>query len=336
MVAMTPLDVVSEFYGKTVEKSQDLTFSACCTTDYDPKLLAALTDEVKDKRYGCGSPLPDLLAGCTVVDLGSGAGADCFIAAQLVGQRGRVIGVDATREQLEVARRNVAPIMKNLGYVEPNVSFLEAPIEELPIASGSADVVISNCVINLSPHKERVFKEIARILKPGGELYLADIVADRRIPEHLASDRRLYSECLTGAAYTGDLSRIMARAGLFDVRTVSSRSLDEVIEGIHFSSVTLRGFKLDLEDACEDYGQVAVYRGTIPARAKEFLLDTGHRFEAGRAVRVCKNTADMLTKTRYSAHFGVSAEMFHMGLFDCGPAEASSEPDVGACGPGCC
>ncbi|MBI2372431.1 MAG: methyltransferase domain-containing protein [Deltaproteobacteria bacterium] len=333
---MTPLDVVSDYYGKKVQKSEDLTFSACCTIDYDEKLLAALTDEVKSKRYGCGSPLPDLLEGCTVVDLGSGAGTDCFIAAQLVGPKGRVIGIDATMEQLEVARRNVDPIMRNLGYATANVSFVEGLIEEAPVASAAADVVISNCVINLSPHKERIFKEIARILRPGGELLISDIVADRRIPSHLAEDRKLYSECLTGAAYVGDLRRTLAKAGLLDVRTVAERTLDEVIEGIHFSSVTLRGFKLELEDACEDYGQVAVYKGTIPGRAKELVLDRAHRFEAGRPVRVCKNTADMLTKSRYSAHFRVSAEMTHLGLFDCGPVGSQATDGPAACGPGCC
>ncbi len=331
-------EFVSDFYGKEVQKTEDLIFDACCVADYDLALLQPITDEVKARRYGCGSPIPPLLRGRTVLDLGCGAGIDCFIAAQLVGPEGRVIGVDMTAEQLEVARRNVAPIMANLGYASSNVTFLEGRIEEIPVESGSVDVVISNCVINLSTAKERVFAEIARVLKPGGEFYIADIVADRRVPAHLKEDKRLYSECLSGAAYAEDLRRIMVRAGFEDVRTVSSRLLRDEIEGIRFRSVVLRGFKLELEDRCEDYGQVAVYKGTIPEHTARFTLDQGHVFRAGNPVRICRNTAEMLTGSRFGAHFVVSPALMHLGLFDCSPQPGSAaEDDAPACGPsGCC
>jgi ubiquinone/menaquinone biosynthesis C-methylase UbiE len=332
-------EFVSEFYGKEVQKTEDLIYSACCVTDYDLALLGPITEEVKSRRYGCGSPIPPELEGRTVLDLGCGAGIDCFIAAQLVGPTGKSIGVDMTQEQLDIARRNVAPIMANLGFERSNVEFLHGKIEEIPVASGSVDVVISNCVINLSENKEQVFKEIWRVLKPGGEFYIADIVADRRVPGHLKDDKRLYSECLTGAAYMGDLTRLMRRAGFEDVRMLKERALAEVIEGIHFASVILRGFKVELEDQCEDYGQVAVYLGTVPGKAAEFELDQGHKFEAGKAMRVCKNTADMLKQSRYAKHFVVSAEIFHMGLFDCSPpkAEAAAAPAAAtSIAGGCC
>ncbi len=332
-------EFVSEFYGKEVQKTEDLIFDACCVADYDLSLLGPITDEVKSKRYGCGSPIPAMLSGCTVLDLGCGAGIDVFIAAQLVGPQGKVIGVDMTDEQLEVARRNVDPIMANIGFKNSNVEFVKGRIEEIPVESGTVDVVISNCVINLSEHKEKVFKEIWRVLKPGGEFYIADIIADRRIPARLASDKRLYSECLTGAAYSGDLTRTMRRAGFEDVRTVSSRLLNDTIEGIRFTSATLRGFKIDLEDQCEDYGQVAVYKGTMADHKDSFLLDLGHPFKAGEPVRVCKNTADMIQQSRFAPHFAVSPEMFHMGIFDCSPgASASSGDDVQMAVPtgGCC
>jgi len=331
---MSTAQMVSEFYGKTVEKTADLQFDACCVAEYDLELLRPITAEVKERRYGCGSPLPDVAEGLTVLDLGCGAGIDVFLAAQLVGPKGRVIGVDMTPEQLDIARRNVEPIMKNLGFARSNVELHEARIEEIPVESGSVDVVISNCVINLSEHKQRVFEEIHRVLKPGGEFLIADITADRRIPARLAKDARLYSECLTGAAYGGDLRRIMQRAGFEDVRSVKRRRLGDVIEGIRFDSVLLRGFKIGLEDACEDYGQVAVYRGTIPRHADQWVLDLGHVFSAGSAVRVCKNTADMLVQSRYGAHFDVSPEMYHMGLFDCAPAPRAGEAPVAA--SGCC
>jgi len=158
---------VQEYYGKQVEKTEDLEYDACCISDYDEKLLAPLTAEVKARRYGCGSPTPEAAFGTTVLDLGCGTGTDVFIAAQLVGQAGRVIGVDMTDEQLDIARRNVAPIMKNLGYDKPNVEFLKGDIESLDLPDDSVDIVISNCVINLSPDKNAVFAELHRILRPG-------------------------------------------------------------------------------------------------------------------------------------------------------------------------
>lgn len=315
-------DSVARYYGQEVEKTDDLQFNACCVADYDAAHLEKLTDEVLDRRYGCGSPIPDALEGRLVVDLGSGAGADCYIASQLVGPEGHVVGVDMTDEQLEVARRNIEPHMERFGFAEPNVEFRKGLIEELPLEDGSADVVISNCVINLSDDKEAVFAEIWRVLRDGGEFYISDIVADRRIPERLQGDELLWSECLTGAAYTEDLRRIMQRAGFSDVRTVKSAPTGDVIEGIGFRSVILRGFKLDLEDRCEDYGQVAVYRGTIAGCEDAFVLDDHHRFVAGQAVRVCQNTADMLSKSRLGEHFQVSEPLAHLGAFD------GSEPAV--------
>jgi arsenite methyltransferase len=334
---MSTQEFVSEFYGKTVQKTEDLIFDACCVAEYDLALLGPITNEVKEKRYGCGSPIPAALEGCTVLDLGSGAGIDCFIAAQMVGPKGRVIGVDMTDEQLDIARRNIDPIMKNIGYETPNVEFLKGRIEEIPVESGTVDAVISNCVINLSTNKVQIFREILRILKPGGEFYISDIISDRRIPAHLQSNELLWSECLSGAAYFGDLVRIMREAGFNDVRVVSERPLNDTVEGVHFSAVNLRGFKVALEDQCEDYGQVAVYKGTIDGKAEGFTLDSGHYFRSGTAVRVCKNTADMLVGSRYAKHFAVSPEMFHMGIFDCSPdAAETTDAEGNALISNCC
>jgi SAM-dependent methyltransferase len=226
-----------------------------------------------------------------------------------------------TDEQLEVARRNIEPHMERFGYDEPNVEFREGRIEQIPVDDASVDVVISNCVINLSTDKAAVFDEIRRVLRPGGEFYVADIVADRRVPEHLQRDEVLWSECLTGALYTEDLRRVMAGAGFADVRCVSRRRLEEVIEGIRFESRVVRGFRLDLDDRCEDYGQVAVYRGTLEGHPESWRLDDQHRFEVGRSHRVCRNTAQMLSATRFGDHFYVSEPLAHLGLFECGERE---------------
>lgn len=320
---------VQEYYGTTVKQTEDLIYDACCTTDYDPKLLKALTSEVRSKQYGCGSPTPDAVFGHTLLDLGCGAGADVFIASQLVGEAGHVIGVDMTDEQLEVAERNIAPIMKNLGYTKPNVEFIKGEIENLDIPDESVDCVISNCVINLSTDKTAVFREIHRVLKPGGEFLISDIVADRRIPKALRSDAKLYSECLTGADYEGDFIRRMRAAGFNDVRQTSRRKTGDVIEMIHFYSVTYKGFKVVLEEKCEDYGQVAVYKGNLPGKPEAYALDLNHIFPAGLAVRICKNTTDIIKQSRLAPFFHLSAEIAHLGLFDCTGGGAPSLDEDG-------
>lgn len=315
---------IARYYGETLEGSDDLEYDACRVTGYDPALLERLTDEVVETRYGCGSPIPKLLEGMTVLDLGCGSGADCFIAAQLVGEEGRVIGVDMTEGQIEIARRNIAPHMENFGYAESNVEFHQSRIEDLPLEDDSVDLVISNCVVNLTTDKQAVFDEIWRVLRPGGEFSISDIVADRRLPAHLREDTELWSECLGGALYRGDLRRVTQNAGFADIRTVSSRQTADVIEGVRFYSDVFRGFKVDLEDRCEDYGQVAMYRGTIPGAESAFRLDRGHDFEAGEAQRVCRNTARIITETRYGEHFDVSEPLQHLGEFDCSSPQTSS------------
>ncbi|MFB6265390.1 MAG: methyltransferase domain-containing protein [Bradymonadaceae bacterium] len=334
-------EAVRDYYEDEVQQTEDLEYGACCTTGYDAALTEKLTDEVLEKRYGCGSPIPALLEGRTVVDLGCGAGADCFIASQLVGESGRVIGVDMSEGQLEVARSNVDPHMQRFGFESANVEFLEAEIEDVPLPDATADVVISNCVINLSPDKQAVYDEIWRLLKPGGEFHVSDVVADRRVPEHLTEDDELWSECLAGALYEEDLRRVEQRAGFADPRIVDSSQTGDTIEGVHFLSQVRRGFKLDLEDRCEDYGQVAVYRGTIDGEEAAYRLDDHHLFPAGDAIRVCQNTAKMLSQTRLADHFQVSNPLRHLGPFECADepegvdAGESSEIEVPETG-GCC
>jgi arsenite methyltransferase len=306
---------VSEFYGSTVVKTEDLYFSACYTSDYDPAQYQHVTEEVLERRYGCESPIPDVLEGKTLVDLGSGAGPDCFIAAKFVGPQGQVIGVDMTDELLTIARRNIEPIMKNLGYDTPNTRFEKGHIEKLPLEDNSVDVVISNCVINLSPKKQEIFDEIWRVLKPGGEFFISDIVSDRRIDSAFNSDPRLHSECYTGAAYIEDLHQLVKKAGFQSPRISKRRTLTEVIDGVNFESIILRGFKLELETSSEDYGQVAVYRGTIEGHQERYTLDLDNEFPAGAAIRVSKNTADILQGSRFSSHFMISNELVHLGAF---------------------
>lgn len=336
---------IQDYYGKVLASSGDLKTSACCTGDAMPeplrRILAELHPEVKDRFYGCGSPIPPVLEGRTVLDLGSGSGRDAFILSKLVGPPGQVIGVDMTEEQLAVANRYIPYHMEKFGYAQPNLRFLRGYIEDLRslgLEDESVDVAVSNCVVNLSPDKRRVFSEIWRVLKPGGELYFSDVFADRRVPAHLAQDPLLLGECLGGALYIEDFRRLMAAVGCPDYRiTHSSRialndpEVEEKAGMIGFYSMTVRAFKLDLEDRCEDYGQVAYYLGSIPGQPHAFALDDRHLLQTGRPLPVCGNTAAMLSETRYGGHFRVAGDRStHYGLFDCGPAAGEGE-SFGAC-----
>jgi len=334
------LDTVREYYGRVLKSSADLKTSACCLAETLPRHVAeVLKDvhpEIKERFYGCGSPIPPALEGVTVLDLGCGSGRDCYVVSKLVGPRGKVIGLDMTDEQLAVARRHQAHHATAFGFA--NTEFRHGFIEDLAgagITDASVDLVISNCVVNLSPDKPRVFREIFRVLKPGGELYFSDVFADRRIPEPLAQDPVLLGECLGGALYVEDFRRLMVRTGCADARVVSSSPLalnspeiERKAGFIGFSSKTIRAFKLDLEDRCEDFGQVATYLGSVDESPHAFDLDDHHHFEAGKPMLVCGNTADMIGKTRYARHFRVSGDRsIHYGLFDCGPGAAQRHPD---------
>jgi len=336
---------VRHYYGQVLQSSNDLKTSACCSIDAIPSyiktLLASLHPEVLERFYGCGSPLPPALTSKTVLDLGCGSGRDCYLLSKLVGPAGRVIGVDMTPEQLEIAVRHRDWHAERFGYA--NVEFLHGHIENLAaigIADNSVDVVVSNCVINLSPEKPRVLAEIFRVLKPGGELYFSDVFADRRIPAALRKDPVLLGECLGGALYWEDFRRILQGLGCPDVRvvkhnpiTIEDQEVAAKIGMVNFRSATVRAFKLPLEDRCEDYGQVACYLGGIDEHPHAFDLDNHHHFETARPLRVCGNTADMLAASRYAEYFQILGDKSrHFGLFDCEPeANGESKSTGGAC-----
>ncbi len=339
---------VQNYYGQVLKSSLDLKTSACCTLDAMPKYLrphlADLHPEVVSRFYGCGSPLPPALQGQTVLDLGCGSGRDCYLLSRLVGESGRVIGVDMTEEQLAVAKRHCDWHAERYGFTRSNVEFVHGYIEDLAsagIAGNSIDVVVSNCVINLAPDKRRVLSEIFRVLKPGGELYFSDVYADRRIPQALKLDPVLLGECLGGALYWEDFRRIMQDLNCPDVRIVKDNPITledpEVVAKIgmvKFSSITVRAFKIPLEDRCEDFGQVAVYKGTLPEHPHAFDLDDHHHLETGRPLRICGNTADMLGISRYAEYFELWGDKTrHFGLFDCSPPNTSLSLESGSA---CC
>ncbi|MGE4131446.1 MAG: methyltransferase domain-containing protein [Bdellovibrionales bacterium] len=341
------IESVKEYYGKVLKSSRDLKTSACCTADSMPihlrEILSEIHPEVKDRFYGCGSPIPHALEGASVLDLGSGSGRDVFMLSKLVGPTGQVTGVDMTDEQLEVARKHIDYHTRKFGFPSSNVTFKQGYIEDLEslgVPTASVDLVTSNCVINLSPNKERVFKEIFRVLKPGGELYFSDVFATRRLPSHFREDPVLLGECLGGALYVEDFRRMMFDLGCSDFRVTAKSKIDLFSEPIkkaigltEFFSITVRAFKLNLEDRCEDFGQVAIYKGSIESSPNYFVLDDHHTFEKNRPMSVCGNTASMLQNSRYSRHFQVTGDTStHYGLFNCAPTDQAIKPT----GPGAC
>ena len=214
-------------YGATAS-GESTCADDCCTSTEATDLGysaedAAAAPEAANLGLGCGNPLAiaSLKDGQVVLDLGSGAGFDCFLAAHAVGKRGRVIGVDMTHEMLSKARQNA----QENGF--PNVEFRLGEIEALPVADNSVDVIISNCVINLSPEKQRVFNEAFRVLKPGGRLAIADMVATALLPDEIKANWAAYTGCMAGASQIAELERMLRASGFNDIKIApkdSSRS----------------------------------------------------------------------------------------------------------------
>ena len=306
------------------------------------------------------------------MDLGCGAGRDVYIASQLVGPKGRVIGVDMTQEQLDTAREYQAYHAEKFGFEgeregskgkgkgKGNVEFHLGLIEELDkidsLKDGTVDIIISNCVINLCPDKEAVLKSCHRLLKEGGELYFSDVYSNRRVPQSLREDEVLWGECLSGALYWNDFHNLAKKCGFADPRlvedatiSVNNKEVQDMIlrEGqgqLEFFSATYRLMKLDsLEPFCEDYGQAVIYKGSIPRCESGWKLDDHHYMETGKVFPVCGNTWNMLKETRFEEHFEFVGDFSkHYGIFEgCGtmiPYKSASANggDGGIGGGGCC
>ncbi len=323
---------IQQYYGNILEGSDDLKTNACCCTEEAPPhyvidVMDSIADEIMDRFYGCGSPIPPALEGCTVIDLGCGVGRDVYILSKLVGSGGHVIGIDMTQSQLDVAKSYQKEQAERFGSKESNVEFKCGYIEDLAalgIEDDSVDLVVSNCVINLTPFKEQVFSEIHRVLKPGGELYFSDVFCDRRIPQELRDDPVLRGECLGGAMYLEDFRRMMARCGWLsylytsvDDIHVNDLALETKLGFMSFTSRTVRAIKAEgYEDREENYGQTACYKGTIPEVPRYFDLSDEIRLIKGRKYAISGNMAQMLEASRYGKHFDITPRGAHRGLFN--------------------
>ncbi len=323
-------EVVQEYYGQQLTGTQDLKTSVCCDAtlipDWVKPLLANIHEEVLSRYYGCGLVCPPMLKGCRVLDLGCGSGRDVYALSQLVGPEGEVVGVDMTDEQLEVAERHHEYHAQKFGF--DNVRFIHGYIEKLEqlgLEPESFDVIVSNCVINLSPDKPAVMRGIHHLLKPGGEFYFSDVYADRRVPAAVKNDPVLYGECLGGALYWKDFERLSHLSGFADPRLVEDRpleitdpDLERHVSPVRFFSATYRLFKVqELETACEDYGQAVTYKGDIQFAPDRFVLDKHHKFETGEVFPVSGNTWKILAESRFAPHFEFIGDFScHYGIFE--------------------
>ena len=318
-----PRAKVREFYGEAAETPQaDL----CCPTKYDDTAVAHIPRDVLDRFYGCGSPMTSagIREGETVLDLGSGAGIDVFIAAKFVGAAGRAIGVDMTDRMLAVARENQPRVAEALGY--DAADFREGYLEQIPVEPKSVDLVTSNCVINLSPDKPRVFSEMWRVLKDHGRILVSDIVSERDVPPHLKVNPRLWGECLVGALTQEQFLAELERAGFYGLE-ILRKSWWKDVEGYPFFSVTVRGWKFEKTSGCVFQGHRAVYLG--PARA--FIDEEGHQFPRNEPYEICTDTVSKLSNPPYRGMFAILEPGEARAGYACCPAGTD------ACGPeGCC
>lgn len=347
MEPTTTHEAVRAYYGNTISSSDDLSTNAThCETIPPPKyvldVLPLVADEVVSRFYGCGSPIPPALEGATVLDLGCGTGRDVYVLSKLVGPKGRVIGVDMTPEQLEVAKRYQDYHAQAFGFDESNVDLRIGYIEDLAacgIADESVDVVVSNCVVNLSPFKDLVMAEVFRVLKPGGELYFSDVYASRRLPQELRDDPILHSECLGGATYEPDFRALMRNAGfdhfvwtVDDPLHIGDLGIETRVGFTSFRSRTIRAIKCAdgmLEETEEDYGQHATYLGGMPEMPRYFDWDVDTRFIKGKPRAISGNTARMIAASRYGRYFEISDERLHRGAFDHERAQQALEVRTG-------
>ncbi|MFN0197394.1 MAG: methyltransferase domain-containing protein [Planctomycetaceae bacterium] len=321
---------VRERYSQAAEAREE---NLCCAVEYDPRYLEVIPPEILERDYGCGDPSKYVALGETVLDLGSGGGKICYIASQIVGPQGRVIGVDCNETMLALAKKYRESVGNQLGY--HNVEFRKGKIQDLKldlelvdeqlarqpiqtsqdwlriheqlqqlreaspmIGERTIDVVISNCVLNLVDLADRrqLFGEMYRVLKNGGRACISDIVCDEDVPEHLMRNAKLWSGCLSGAFREDRFLEEFEHAGFYGVEVLSRQESPwAIIEGIEFRSVTVRAFK-GKEGPCKERRQAVIYKGPW----KAVIDDDGHKLLRGQRMAVCDKTFQIYSRMPYS------------------------------------
>ena len=322
------MSVKSAVLDRYSKGAQDVQPALCCPVNYDQRLLEILPDEIVDKDYGCGNPSQYIKQGDVVLDLGSGGGKICYIAAQLVGEQGRVIGIDMNDDMLALARKYQPEMTQKLGndrvkFVKGHIQDLSLDLEAMErylakypvktaadynvlhdwqarqraesplIADNSIDLVVSNCVLNLvhDEDKHQLIREIYRVLKPGGRIAISDIISDEESPDHLKADLELWSGCISGAFQEQVFIQAFLNAGFLSVKLDKWDPTPwQVVNGIEFRSATLTAIK-GAGTACMDVGHAVIYRGPYA----EIIDDEGHIFPRGERMAVCERTFHYLT-----------------------------------------
>jgi ubiquinone/menaquinone biosynthesis C-methylase UbiE len=327
----------------------------CCPVEYDPQFLKILPDEIIERDYGCGDPSAYVKKGETVLDLGSGGGKICYIASQIVGEKGSVIGVDANTEMLSLAGKYQAELAEKIGF--SNVEFRYGKIQDLKsdlrlideylknnpinsaedladyesfvqksksenplIADYSIDVILSNCVLNLvrPEFKEQMFTEMFRVLRHGGRVAISDIVADEDVPRHLQDDPELWSGCISGAFREDKFIEAFDKAGFYGMEIVKRDEKPwQTVEGIEFRSVTVVAYK-GKQGPCLERNQAVIYKGPW----KKVLDDDGHMLERGQRMAVCDKTFKIYGKEPYASQIELIEPIEEIALedaaeFDC-------------------
>ncbi len=348
--------VISRYAEGATERQEDL----CCPVDYDRDLLKPLPQEIIDKDYGCGDPSRYVHEGDVVLDLGSGSGKICYMAAQLVGPEGKVIGVDMNEAMLSLARKYQDEMAEKLGG--DRVRFVKGLIQELAldveatdrwlaehpitghedllalkawqarqkrehplIGDTSVDLVISNCVLNLvdDGDKRRLFQEIFRVVKPGGRIAISDIVCDEPVPDSLKQDTELWSGCISGALQEFDFLQGFVEAGFIAVKL--DKWGDEpwrVVDGIEFRAVTVTAVKPEPTE-CIDYGHAVIYKGPY----ERVFDEEGHVYCRGQRMAVCERTFRFLTQGPLRDDFiGIAPATINEGRPWCAPTGTLRSP----------
>ncbi|OHS94620.1 methyltransferase [Tritrichomonas foetus] len=318
-------EVVSEYYGKTIQKTTDLKTDACIVLNVVKKhhneIKKKIYPKVIERYYGCGTPIPDPLDGTTILDLGSGTGLDCFVVSALAGKKGNVIGIDMTDEQLAIANEaieyhknqfpNASPIEFKKGYIED--------LKACGIENESVDIVISNCVINLSPDKKKTFQEIFRVLKDGGEVFISDIFSSIELPKCAREDNMLVGECLGNALDLSNFIKLINEIGFNDLRVVESHIVhppenvsEEIIpKNNTFFSITFSCFKniqKNVHKNIEWKHEIVEYQGGIPGSEDVFKLDANHIFKINEKVPVLSNISSILHNPRFINFFSFTID----------------------------
>jgi arsenite methyltransferase len=327
----------------------------CCPVEYDPQFLKILPDEIIERDYGCGDPSAFVKTGETVLDLGSGGGKICYIASQIVGETGKVIGVDTNTEMLSLANKYRSEIAAKIGYgntefrygkiqdLRLNLNLVDEYLKENPIktaddffayesfvakskaekpliADDSIDVILSNCVLNLvkPEDKEQMFAEMFRVLKKGGRVAISDIVADEDVPAHLQNDPELWSGCISGAFREDLFIEAFENAGFYGIEIVKRDEKPwRVVEGIEFRSVTVTAYK-GKQGACWERNQAVIYKGPW----KKVFDDDGHILERGARIAVCDKTFQIYKQGPYASQIITVEPIENIALedakeFDC-------------------